>query len=104
MKRRMVGVNFSPEVIVWKKRMYVWNSMTRWHKGVCINCTIIKCRTKACGIQRPLSTTLTEATRAYKICRDEFDRLKPGAGVYRENFLARRVKEELARGNIKREE
>ena len=31
-KRRMVRVNFSPEVTVQKKRRVVWNSVIRWHK------------------------------------------------------------------------
>ena len=52
--------------------------------------------------ERPLSITLTEAERAYKICSDDFDRLKPYADVYRARFLARRVKEEVASGNIKK--
>ena len=62
-KRRMGGVDFSPEVIIWKNRRGLWNSVIRWHKGEWINCTIIKRRETACGIQRPLSTTLIEAKR-----------------------------------------
>ena len=54
------------------------------------------------GVHRPLSITLTEDKRAYQICRDEFDILKPDTDVYRARLLARRVKEEVARGNIKR--
>ena len=62
-----------------------------WHKGARINRAIIKCRAKACGIQRPLSITLIEADRAYKICSDEFEISKPDANIYRERFLTRRL-------------
>ena len=31
-KRRMGGVDFSPEVILQKKRKDVWNLVIRWHK------------------------------------------------------------------------
>ena len=64
-KRKMGGVEFSPEVIVWRNRRDVCNSVIRCHKGAWINCAIIKRRSKACVIQRPLSTTLTEAERVY---------------------------------------
>ena len=56
-KRRMGGIDFYPEVILWKKRRNVWKSVNIWHNGDCINLKIIKRREKACGIQRPLSTT-----------------------------------------------
>ena len=101
-KRRMGGVELSPEVIVWKKRRDVWNLLIRLHKGVLINRVIIKRRSKVCGIQRPLSFTLTEAERANKIFRDEFERLKPDADVYRASLLVHIVKEEVSRGNIKK--
>ena len=101
-KRRMGGVDFYTEVILWKNRRDVWNSLTIRKKGAWINCEIIKPREKLCVIQRPLSITLTEAGRAYKICSDDLDRLKPYADVYRARFLARRVKEEVASGNIKK--
>ena len=91
-KRRMGGVDFSPEVIVWKNRSYVWNSVIRCHKGAKINRAIIKVRAKACGIQRPLGISLTESNRVYKICSDEFKILKPYADIYMERFLTRRVK------------
>ena len=45
-----------------------------------------------CGIQRPVSIKLTEAKRAYKICRDKFEILKPDVDVYKAMFLARIVK------------
>ena len=75
--------------------MDIWNSVTRWHNGAWINRAIIKCRAKACVIQRTLSITLTDAERAYIICRDEFKRLKPDADVYSARFLTRRVKEDF---------
>ena len=58
---------------------------------------------KACGIQRPLSIKLTEAERAYKICSDEFNILKPAVDFYRARLLVRRVKEKVACGNINKE-
>ena len=69
-KRRMGGVDFSPEVIVWKKRRDVLNSVIRWHKETWLNRTILKIMAMACGIQRPTSTILPEANRAYRICID----------------------------------
>ena len=69
-KRIMGGFDFCPEVIVYKNSRDVWNSVIRCHNGELINCVIIKRRAKASDIQRPLSTILTEAERAYKICRD----------------------------------
>ena len=52
----------------------------------------MKRREKACGIQRSLSITSTEAERVYKICSVEFEILKLDAEIYRARFLARRVK------------
>ena len=89
----MGGVNFSPEFIVWKKWRDEWNSVIRCHKGGQFNRTIMNRRAKACGIQQPMSITLTEYGRAYKICRDELERLKPDVDIYRESFLALKVKE-----------
>ena len=40
----MVGVDFYPEVIVRKKRRYVWNSVIIWNKGAWHNISIIKRR------------------------------------------------------------
>ena len=57
-KRRMGGVNFSQEVLVWKKRRDVWNSVIRCHKGEWINREIFKRRSKACGVQRLLRISL----------------------------------------------
>ena len=100
--RRMGGGNISLGVIVWKKRRGVWNSFIICHKGVWLNRAIIRRREQACGIQRPLSITLTESKREYKICRDEFEILKPDVDICMERFLARRVKGEIASGNIKK--
>ena len=66
-ERRMGGVDFSLEVIVWKKRRDLWNSVIRYHKGAWINRAITKIREKACGIQRPLGIKLTEDKRAYML-------------------------------------
>ena len=38
----------------------------------------------------------------YKICRNEFDILKTAMDNHRARFLARRVKEEAIKGNIKK--
>ena len=70
-------------------------------QGACINLKILKRREKACGIQWPLNTTLIEAVRAYKICRDESEILKPDVDVYRYRFLARILKVDVVRVNIK---
>ena len=102
-KKRMGGVEFSPEVIVWKNIRYVWNTVIRWHKGVWINRTIIKHRSNVCVIQQPLSIILTEAKRVYKICGYKLERLKTDADVYRARLLARIVNDEVARGNIRKE-
>ena len=102
MKRRMGRVDISPEFIVWKKRRDLWNSVIRWHKGTWINREIIKRIAKAFGIKRPLSITLIEAKRAYKICSDEFERLDLDGEVYNAKFFARRLKDEVASGNIKK--
>ena len=101
-KRSMGGVDFSPEVMVWKKRRDAWDSVIRWHKGLWLNHAIIKRRANACGIQRPLSITVPEDDRAYKICRYEFNILKPDADAYWAKFLARGIKEEVASVNTKK--
>ena len=99
---RVGGVDFSPEVIVWKNRRDVRNSIFRWHKGAWLNRAIIKRSSKVFGIQRLLSTTLTEDERLYKICIDKFKRLNLDVYIYRSRFLVRRLKEDFARYNIKR--
>ena len=92
-KRRMGGVDFYTEVILWKNRRDVWNSVIIWHKGDWLNHAIIKCRANACGIQLPLSITFKKSERAYKVCRYKLETLKRDADVYRERFLACRLKE-----------
>ena len=49
-----------------------------------------------------MNTALIEANRAYKICTFEFKILKPDADFCRTRFLARRLKEEVAKGNIRK--
>ena len=62
-KSKMGVVDFSPEVIVWKNRRGVWNSLIRCHQGGWLNREIIKRRAKACGMQRPLRITLLERSQ-----------------------------------------
>ena len=101
-KIRMGGFDFSLEVIVLKNRRDVCNLMTRRHEGTWIDHAIIKHREKVCGIQQPLGTTLTEAERAYKICSDDCKILKPDTDAFKEWFLARKLKEEVVRGNSRK--
>ena len=54
-KRRMGEVDFSPEVMTWKKQRDVWKAVIRWQKGAKLNRPIIKRRARVCGIQSPLS-------------------------------------------------
>ena len=98
-KRRMGEVDYSPEVIIWKKRRDVWREVIKYRSGGKINKTSLRRRAQACGINTPLSANLEAAKRAYKTCDQEFTRLKPYADSYRMAFLRERAEQSEAMGD-----
>ena len=86
-KRCMGEVDFSPGVIVWKKRRDVWREVVKYKQGIRINKSKLRRRARSCGIESPFSATLREAERAYDLCKREFEQLKPHAGAHRTSFI-----------------
>lgn len=100
-KWKMGQIDFSPQIMIWKNRRDTWNMIVQFKKGQKRNSITIRRKAKACGIFQPLSATLQQAQRGYAICRDEFNKLKPYAALYRREFLSKRIIEEEESGNKK---
>ena len=86
-KWSMGQVDFSPGVIKWKYKRDAWGLIFKYHNGNKINTAMIRRQAKKCGIRNPLSGTLQEAKKAYNLCRDRFNKLKPLAESRRRAFL-----------------
>ena len=56
-------------------------------------------RDSLCGIISPLEGTGTEAKTAYNICKEQFDKMKPSAAIYRRDFLNKQIKGYNSNGN-----
>lgn len=97
-KLYMDEVDYLVEVVVWKKRGDVCKDVISWHGGLYVNIGMIRYRARACGIEKPLSTTKTEAERAHKLWEGKFEQLKPCADIPRVHFLLHRVREEDNKG------
>ena len=86
-KRCMGEVDFSPGVIVWKKRRDVWREVVKYKSGISINKSSVRRRARSSGIEAPFNATKAEAERAYKLCQREFEQLKPFADLHRSSFV-----------------
>ena len=61
---------------------------------------IIRSEAEKCGIYSPLSDTLQEAKRAYKICQYNFNRLKTHSKSHRRTFLKTRINKAKIKGDL----
>ena len=96
----MGEVDFSPQVMIWWHRRLTWKLLCDYHHGRNISTTLITRRARACGIIDPLESTPTEADKAYKICKTQFEKMKPRAAIYRRDFLRKQIKDYKANGNV----
>ena len=98
-KWHMGAVDFSPQLMIWWNRRLTWKLIKDYHSGRKISTTFIMRKAKACGIVDPLQSTPKEATTAYNICKNQFDKMKPRAAIYRREFLRKQIKDYKANGN-----
>ena len=95
----MGEVDYSPQVMIWWHRRLTWKLLCDYHEGRRISTTLITRRAKACGIVNPLQSTPSEADKAYKICKTQFEKMKPKAAIYRRDFLRKQIKDYKANGD-----
>ena len=95
-------VYYSPDVIQWKKKGYVWSLIAKKLEGKVINTAYICRLAHQVEISSPLLVFLEEDKKLGKECYDEFHRLKPNAPEYRRRFLSQQMDEMTAKGNLKK--
>ena len=99
---RLGEVDFSPEIMLWKRRKLTWKLILKYHQGHPINTALIRREASQCLIESPLSGTLPEAMKAFKISKETYYKLRPYAPEYRKAHLMDKVKEAKRKNQNKR--
>ena len=86
-KLAMGEVDFSPQVARLQLTKDTWQKIVRRLKGKWVNSLLIKRKAKQCGVSRPLSRSLVEATREMRVAKKKWEEVKSQAPVLRQEFL-----------------
>ena len=86
-KLTMGEVDFSPQIARLQLTKDTWQKTVRRLKGKRVSSSLIKRKAKRCGMSRPLSRSLAEATREMRIAKKKWEEVKSQAPVLRRKFL-----------------
>jgi hypothetical protein len=70
-KIKSCRIPFSPEAAIWIRRVQVYYSLLRYHKGQVKNRKNLKRPARRCNIPNPLSLTIAEICTRLKECKKE---------------------------------
>ena len=70
-KIKSCRIPFSPEAAIWIRRVQVYYSLLRYHKGQVKNRGNLKRAARRCNIPNPLSLTIAEICARLKECKKE---------------------------------
>ncbi len=62
-------IPFSPEAAIWIRRVQVYYSILRYHKGKIKNCGNLKQAAQCCNIPNPLNILIQELTHRLEACK-----------------------------------
>jgi hypothetical protein len=71
-KIKCYRIPFSPEAAIWIRRVQVYCSLLRFHKGKIKNQGNLKQAARRCDIPDPLSMSIQEITHRLKACKSEW--------------------------------
>ena len=94
------AVDFSPKIILWKKKGGVWRLLQRQLEGETINRDYIRRMAKNANITEQLQLDIATVIKNKNKCYSEFHRLKPKSAVYRRRFLYRQRRAAIEEGNM----
>ena len=77
------AVDYSPKIILWKKKGGVWRLIQRHLEGTDINRAYIKRMAKSADINEHLHLDIATVIKNKNKCYSEFHRLKPKSAIYR---------------------
>ena len=86
-KLTMGEVDFSPQVAHLQQTKDTWQKIVRQLRGKRVSSMLIKRKAKQCGILRPLSQSLAEATREMQMAKKKWEEAKSQAPVLCQEFL-----------------
>ena len=102
-RKWMLGtIDYSPEVMMRKFKREMWRLIEKNLQGGRVYSRYIRRRAEHCGIESPLSSSIDNAKRGYRICKETFKSLKQDSLYYRKRHLRARVREAKANGDIER--
>ncbi len=93
------NVDYSPTIQLWRRRISVYWKLMRWHLGKANNLQNIWRQARRAGIEKPKEINIQDAINGYNTCRQEYERLKPLAPMYRSKFLSERLNAARESGN-----
>ena len=70
-KIKCCRIPFSPEAAIWVRRVQVYSSILRYHKGKNKNPGNLKCAARLCNIVNTLTTPIKEIVSRLKACKKE---------------------------------
>jgi hypothetical protein len=68
-KIKCCRIAFSPEAAIWIRRVQVYSSLLRYHKGRIKNCGNMKCAARRCNIDNLLSLSIQEILLQLETCK-----------------------------------
>jgi hypothetical protein len=90
-KIKSCRIPFSPEAALWIKRVQVYYSLLRYHKGRVKNRGNLKRAARRCNIPNPLSLTIAEIYDRLRECKRECAFYKEHGKRFRQKHLNNRL-------------
>ena len=101
-RKLMMGeVDFSPELNIWGRRMYLWKLVLRLHDGEKVSRTKIRRLARSCGVSNSFGIQRKEIQSLYRRARREYLRRKPHAAALRESYLEQSIRDGNLNGKDK---
>ena len=99
---RMGEVEYSPDLALWGKRIYIWRTILKWHdsgKRTKLSRRNFRKKAKDYGILQPFARSRKQVRRNLIACELEYQRLKDNAPKLRLEHLRRRQRLAEDRGD-----
>ena len=98
-KIKCCRITFSPEATIWIRRVQVYYTILRFHKGKIKNRGNLKCAARQCNIANPLQIPIKEIVLQLEACKKEFLFYRKHGKRFRRKHLEERKKVAKDNGN-----